>query len=119
MTRAERSTTEVLHDHLTKRWDGALEEDLRTNYSDDVVLLSSFGAFRGVDGVRESAKLLFEALGPSEFQYQHTLIEGRWGFLEWSATSADKLIKDGADGFVIENGLIVMQTVHYTIESSR
>lgn len=111
-----RPTTEVLHDHLAQRFAGDLEGDIDTNYSDDIVLLSNHGVYRGHDGVRESGRILFDTLGPSQFAYNLTLIEERWGYLEWSATSSDKQITDGADSIVVEDGLIVMQTVHYTIQ---
>jgi hypothetical protein len=111
-----RDTETVFRDHLSKRDAGLLEEDLHSNYSPDVLLFSTFGIFRGVGGVRESAQRLFTALGPSRFSYDVTLVEGDYAYLEWSAESDSARITDGADGFVIEHGAIVMQTVHYTVE---
>jgi len=55
-----RSAREVLDDHLTiaNRWvdlplEEILEEDLRRNVSDDIVILINRGTFRGYDGVRD------------------------------------------------------------------
>jgi hypothetical protein len=110
-----RSTREVLEDHLEKRAAGDLEADLATNYSSSTVLLSAEGIYRGAEGVGESADRLFRALGPSEFTYGELLIEGRFGFLEWSAVSENQRIDDGADSYLVEDGVITMQSVHYTV----
>lgn len=109
-----RTTTQVLQSHLSKRLAGDTESDIAENFDPEIVLLSSFGVFFGHDGIRRSAELLFEKLGPSMFEYRHTLIEGEYGFLEWTAHSDNKVITDGADSFHIVDGFVRMQTVHYT-----
>ena len=111
-----RSTTEVIYDHLAKRYAGDTDADIEHNFAEDIVLLSSFGEFHGKDGVRRSAEKLFEELGPSEFIYDHTMVNGEFGFLEWSAHSDSRIICDGADSFVVRDGLIIMQTVHYSLQ---
>lgn len=40
---------------------------------------------------------------------------GRFAFLEWTATETGAKVEDGADSFVIEDGKIVAQTIHYTV----
>lgn len=109
-----RTTTEVLQNHLAKRLKGQVEEDIKENYSDDIIILSSFGVFRGPSGVRESAGKLASSLGEAVFHYKHIVVERDYGFLEWTGESDDREVCDGADSFVIENGKIVLQTVHYT-----
>lgn len=110
-----RTTTEVIHDHLMKRMEDGLEGDIRDNYHPDVLVLSGFGTYRGHDGIRQSAQVLGQALGAdSEFTYSRTVIEGEYGFLEWTASDAETCIHDGADSFHVVDGRIVMQTCHYT-----
>ncbi len=43
-----RSTREVLDDHLALARQADLETDIKRNFADDCVLLTSFGAFYGV-----------------------------------------------------------------------
>ena len=42
-----RSTREVIESHLQRRLDGNVDEDLRQNYSEDVLLLSAEGVHSG------------------------------------------------------------------------
>lgn len=122
---SQRSAREVLDDHLdiANRWKGAsleevLEEDLRRNVSEDIVILINRGTFRGHDGVRELAEMLAVELPHHEqFEYTYVAVDGRVGLLEWSYEDADARVRDGVDSYVIENGKIVAQTIHYTVET--
>jgi hypothetical protein len=77
--------------------------------------LTGTGAFTGHDGVRKSADELKRYVGSIPYEYNHTLIRGEYAFLEWTAKSEDKVVCDGADGFVIKDGKIVLQTIHYSV----
>ncbi|HEX6416423.1 MAG TPA: nuclear transport factor 2 family protein [Candidatus Saccharimonadales bacterium] len=109
-----RTTTEVFEDHLHKRLKGEVKEDISTNFSPDVVVLTGTGAFYGHEGVQESAKQLAANLGAATFEYRHTLIEGEYAFLEWTAHAEGKKVCDGADSFVIRDGKIIFQSIHYS-----
>jgi hypothetical protein len=112
-----RTTTEVFEDHLAKRLVGDVEGDIRDNYAKDVVFLTGTGAFHGHDGARYSAKELNSYITEkAEFEYKHTLVDGDYAFLEWTASASDRLVGDGADGFVVKNGKIIFQTIHYNVE---
>ena len=39
-----------------------------------------------------------------------------FAFLEGTADSGHTRVRDGADSFVIEDGWLVAQTIHYTVE---
>lgn len=113
-----RTTTEVFEDHLAKRLAGDVEGDIRTNYSPDVVFLTGAGAYKGHDGVRASSKELAKYLPEdSVFEYRHTLVEGEYAFLEWTTRSDHDEVTDGADSFVVRDGKIVFQSIHYTVGS--
>jgi len=75
------------------------------------------GVFRGYDGVRRLAKALAEEL-PEHRAFQYTFIaaEGRMGFLEWTYEDRSVRVRDGVDSYLIEDGRIVSQTIHYTLE---
>ncbi|MBM0104883.1 nuclear transport factor 2 family protein [Steroidobacter sp. S1-65] len=113
-----RSTSEVFFDHLRLRAESNLEEDLNRNYSDEVILIHQFGVKSGRSGIRESAQRLREQLrrgGKYEYVARH--VESEYAFLIWRASSECARIEHGVDSFVIRDGRIVMQTVHYEVLS--
>jgi SnoaL-like domain len=110
-----RTTAAVFDDHLRRALAGDLEGAVGHNFAADVVLLTGVGEFRGHDGVHESRRLLREDLGDGDYEYLTRLTSGNYAFLEWCGQAEDVRIEDGADGFVIADGLIRMQWVHYTV----
>ncbi|MER7459607.1 nuclear transport factor 2 family protein [Micromonospora sp. NPDC126480] len=111
-----RSALEVFEDHLRLADAHDFENDIARNVAPDVVVLERRGVFRGHDGVRELARLLEEELPGGRYTYTNKLVEGRVAFLEWTARGGGARVRDGADSFVIEQGWIVAQTIHYTVE---
>lgn len=122
---SSRTTREVLDDHLNiaNSWVGepferVLDEDLRRNVAEDIVVLSNRGVFRGHEGVRRLAWMLAEGLPEHRaFEYIHVATEARVGFLEWTYEDADVRVRDGVDSYLVEGGKIVAQTIHYTVET--
>ena len=130
---SNRTAQEVLDDHLNlaEHWgseggaqpitdediERAIEEDIRRNVSEDIVILINRGTFRGHEGVRQLARMLSEELPEhSSFEYTYKAVEGKMGFLEWAYEDTNVRVKDGADSYLIEDGKIVAQTIHYTVE---
>jgi hypothetical protein len=111
-----RSAREVFDDHLRLAAEHRFGEDLARNVSPSCVVLERRGVFRGHAGVRELARWLEDELPGARFTYTNQLVEGRVAFLEWTAAARGALVRDGADSFVIEQGWIVAQTIHYTVE---
>jgi hypothetical protein len=119
-----RTAQEVLDDHLNlaENWgevgfERGLEEDLHRNTSEDIVILINRGTFRGHEGVRQLAHMLGEELPEQRsFEYTYRAVEGRMAFLEWAYEDEDVRVRDGADSYLIENGKIVAQTIHYAVE---
>jgi hypothetical protein len=120
-----RPAQEVLDDHLNltepfgaeETWQRIVEEDIRRNVSEDIVILINRGTFRGHEGVRELARMLGEELPEHHaFEYTYRAVEGRMAFLEWAYEDANVRVRDGADSYLIEDGKIVAQTIHYTVE---
>jgi SnoaL-like domain len=120
-----RTAQEVLDDHLKldehfgpeEDWRRIVEEDIRRNVSEDIVILINRGTFRGHDGVRELVRMLGEELPEHRsFDYTYRAVEGRVAFLEWVYEDASVRVRDGADSYLIEDGKILAQTIHYTVE---
>lgn len=125
---SNRTAQEVFDDHLnlSEHWGAEedikriVEEDMRRNVSEDIVILFNRGAFRGHEGVRELARMLIEELPEHRsFEYTYRAVEGRMAFLEWAYEDDNVRVRDGADSYLIEDGKIVAQTIHYTIEENR
>ena len=123
-----RSAQEVLDDHLNltehfggeEDWRRIVEEDIRRNISEEIVILINRGTFRGHEGVRELGRMLGEELPEHRsFEYTYRAVEGRMAFLEWAYEDANVRVKDGADSYLIEDGKIVAQTIHYTVEQKQ
>lgn len=108
-----RSTREVFEDHLKLRMKGDLETDLARNYSETVTLLTVNSNVRGHDAMRMSARRLAEQLPDGKFEFVAKQVNGPYALLIWRARSDRFRAVDGADSFVIEDGRIQMQTIHY------
>lgn len=110
-----RRAEEVFEDHLRLRLEGRLEEDITRNYARDVVLLTSNSNACGHDAIRISARRLAEQLPQAKFEIIEKQLNGRFALLIWRASSDHHDAVDGADSFVIEDGLIQLQTIHYRL----
>lgn len=113
---AHRSAREVLDDHLqlADAWD--FETDLARNFAQDIVLLTGYGIFRGLEGVREKVRLLGKHLPEGRWTYRTIMAEGEMGFLEWTAIAENGArVEDGADSYLIRNDRIHAMTIHYTV----
>jgi hypothetical protein len=124
---SKRSAQQVLDDHLDLAenwgaeddWRRIVEEDVRRNVSENIVIIAGGGrgVFHGHEGVMELAEMLGEELPEHRsFEYIYRAVEGRMAFLEWAYEDANVRVKDGADSYLIEDGKIVAQTIHYTVE---
>ena len=111
-----RSPHDVFESHLELAETFDIESDLDLNVADDVVVLTGFGVFEGHDGVRILGDLLRAQLPNARFRYTTKVVRGEVAFLEWTAEADGATVRDGADSFVIRNGRIVAQTIHYTVE---
>ena len=111
----QRSTQEVLDDHLATSLNESVDDDLGRNYAPEVVVVSNWGVKRGHDGVQEMARLLRSQLPDCTFTYRARLIEDGIGLLEWTADSAAGSVRDGVNSYVTRDGLIRAQTIHNTL----
>jgi hypothetical protein len=109
----KRTTEEVFLDHLELRKLGKLEQDIKRNYDEHVLIVSNVGTFYGHDGVRHSAHLLGLLLPTIKYKFDTLLIRGQIAFEEWEAEASRVEVHHGIDAFVIANGKIKIQTIWY------
>ncbi len=84
------------------------------------MILINRGTFHGHEGVRQLAHMLDEALPEHRsFEYTYRAVEGRMAFFEWAYEDDNVRVRDGADSYLIENGKIVAQTIHYQWSRNR
>jgi hypothetical protein len=114
-TLSKRSTQEVFEDHLTKRDEDNFEGDLKLNYAPDVVMLTCSGIFGGHEGLRQYYQVLMKSLPYAKIECFNKLIAGEFAFLEWRAKNHSVEVREGADSFVIRDGKIVFQSIHYKV----
>ena len=106
----------MFDDHLAVSTQGTVEEDIERNYAATVVILSSDGVRRGHDGLREQADKLRRELPNCTFHCRTQLVEGEVAFLKWTAEADGARVRDGAGSYLVRDGRIVAQTIHYTVE---
>ena len=110
---SKRTTEEVFFDHLELRKLGRLEQDIKRNYDEHVLIVSNVGTFYGHDGVRHSAHLLRLLLPTIKYKFDTLLIRGQIAFEEWEAEASRVEVHHGIDAFVISDGKIKVQTIWY------
>jgi hypothetical protein len=122
---SSRSAQEVFDDHLdiAQNWVGEddmerlVEKDMRRNVSEDIVVVINRGVFRGHERVMQLAQMLGEELPEhNAFEYTFKAAEGKIAMLEWSYDDTTVRVRDGVDSYLIEDGKIIAQTIHYTLE---
>lgn len=73
---------------------GEFEEDIRNHCREHVMALSGFGTYRGHAGRCQSFKLLWKAIAEGEcFDCNRAVIEGEYGFLEWTANTEETFLR--------------------------
>jgi hypothetical protein len=116
VAQGSRSTEEVLEDHLREAKEGSIEDDLRRNFAEDLVILTGRGVYRGHKGMRKLNRILQEELPKANITYRTKLVVGEMAFLEWTAESEQAVVEDGADSYCIRDGRVVAQTIHYRVK---
>jgi hypothetical protein len=114
----ERTTEQVIEDHLGCRMNGDIEGDIERNYSPDMVVMTSRGLFHGKDEIRNLNRMLHKAIDSNNYIFPVKLFDGPYAFIEWRVRAPGKSIEDGADSFVVRDGKIVFQSIHYMIEET-
>lgn len=107
-----RTPDEVIASHLKLRLAGKVEEDIRTNFSPEAVIIDRHRVYRGHAGARQSAQILRDSLGHATFRYERIETCGSLGYLIWIGEGPDVHVR-GIDSFVLEGGKITGQTIYY------
>ena len=105
------STKEVLDHHLKCFIDRDLTGVL-SDYAPGAVLFTRDRPLRGADAIRP----LFEAMiaefsrPGARFTMEQQFVEGDYGYILWTAETAENVYEMGTDTFVVRDGRIVAQS---------
>jgi hypothetical protein len=68
--------------------------------------------------VREAFVKIFEDLPEVRWDVRTRILEGDVLFLEWTAHAAGSRTADGVETFMARDGVIALQTAHYTMRGA-
>jgi hypothetical protein len=109
--RAIASTKNVIDHHLKSFGEGDLQGIL-SDYAPDAVLFTPAGSLRGEDAMRPLFQAMIAEFGKpgAAFNLKQQFIEADYGYILWTAETADNVYELGTDTFVVQDGKIVAQS---------
>ena len=110
-------TESVLDHHLDAFASQDLEETM-ADYTDDSVVVTNVGTFRGLDGIDELFTDLFEEFSQegTALEVDDTVVEEEFAYLLWHGETPDNTYEFCTDTFYIPDGTIEFQTFAGKIE---
>ncbi|WP_254533338.1 nuclear transport factor 2 family protein [Natrinema gelatinilyticum] len=104
-------TNAVLDHHLDAFANQELKEIL-ADYSDDSVVITNMGVFRGLDEIEELFTDLFDEFAQegSTLEVDDTIVEDEFAYLLWHAETPDNTYEFCTDTFYIPEETIDFQT---------
>jgi ketosteroid isomerase-like protein len=105
------STNDVLNHHLQSFGRQDLEGIL-SDYEAGAVLFTPGGPIKGVTAIRTFFQALLAEFGKpgATFSLKHQSVEGDYGYIHWTAETADNVYELGTDTFVVRDGRIAVQS---------
>lgn len=106
-----RSTEEVIANHLERF--GARDLDgILSDYASGAVLFTPQGPLRGVESIRGLFEAMLAEFGKpgAGFDLKQLHVAGEYGFILWTAQTADNVYELGTDTFVVRGGKIHVQS---------
>ncbi len=110
-----RSVEEVFRDHVDSVNSGDMQAIL-ADYADDAQVLTAQGPLKGKAGVESFFTQAFSLLPGAQIAVKQTVAGEHSLLVWWGADSSAGRIEDGVDTFVIEDGLITLQTPTFTFQ---
>jgi len=114
------TTKDVLQNHLDAFGRGDMDGVL-SDYAADAILFTNDGTLKGVDAIRPLFERLIKEFGKpgATFNMQRQVVEGDYGYILWTAETADNVYEIATDTFVIRSGKIVAQSFTAKIKPKR
>ena len=105
------STSDVIDNHL-KSFAARDLEGVLADYSPDAVLFTPAGVLKGPEAIKPLFEALIEEFTKpgSSFTMQQRSVDGDYGYILWTAETADNSYELATDTFIVRNGRIVTQS---------
>lgn len=105
------STKDVLDNHLKSFSTGDLEGIL-SGYATEAVMFTPDGPLRGPGEMRPLFQALIAEFGKSGavFTLKRQSVDGEYGYILWTAETADNVYEIATDTFVVRDGKITAQS---------
>ncbi len=110
-----RTPQEVLAHHSQALGAADLDE-IVADFADDAVVITPAGVKRGKQGVREAFTELLAELPDAAWDVKRHVDADGVVLLAWTAETAGSRADDGVDTLVVQDGMIRVQTVNYTLQ---
>ena len=108
-------TAEEVFAHHGKALGAEDLEDIVADYAEDAILVVQKKVYRGRDGARQVFTQLLADVPQAQWELE-TVFANDVLYLEWKATGGGRMVDDGIDTFIFQDGLIRVQTVVYTVQ---
>ena len=105
------STKEVIDHHLKAFGERDLKGVL-SDYAPGAIFLTPQGPLRGPDAIRPLFQAMISEFAKpgAAFNMKQQFVEGDYGYILWTAETADNVYELGTDTFVVQDGKIVAQS---------
>jgi ketosteroid isomerase-like protein len=105
------STNDIVERHLRSFGRHDLDGIL-SDYAAGAVLFTPEGPIKGVAAIKVFFQALLGEFGKpgATFSLKHQSVEGDYGYILWTAETADNVYELGTDTFVVRDGRIVVQS---------
>ena len=105
------TTQEVLNNHL-KRFGERNLEGILSDYAPDAILFTPDGPLRGRDQIGALFTAMFAEFAKpgAAFNMRQQFVDGDYGFILWTAETADNVYELATDTFFVRDGKIAVQS---------
>jgi hypothetical protein len=106
-----RSTKRVIDNHVHCFCERDLEGIL-SDYAPQAILFTPAALLKSTDAIRPVFETMIEEFGKpgSKFSLDHLSVEGDYGYILWTAETADNVYELVTDTFVVRDGKIAVQS---------
>jgi ketosteroid isomerase-like protein len=106
-----RTTKAVIENHL--KCFGELDlKGVLSDYAPDAVLFTPDGPLKGIDAIRKLIEALLAEFGKpgASFVLNRLFVDGDYGYILWTAETADNVYEMVTDTFHVRDGRIAVQS---------
>jgi ketosteroid isomerase-like protein len=107
-------TPEEVFTHHGQAFEAEDLDAILLDYALTATIISPPDVLRGKDAIRTFFTQVIQALPKAQQRMKMTFADNVL-LLEWTADFARASVSDGVETYLFENGLITLQTVHYTV----